>query len=156
MPKKKKKTPSQKHREQRQKRWESENKTLRGFKRKAPHFKKLLRMRGCDLPFYDFLDSYEDRFHQIAAAALSRYPTLMGIHEVKGDLEDGPEDWSLLGYGDLEQLRFDIGEDTPDYGAPSTPTMRWEESPPSTSRIPTAAVPWGSRSPISPTSVPGK
>jgi hypothetical protein len=71
---------------------------LKDIRASARFWKAYMRNRGCDLPFYDFLDSYEDEFNRITTEAMNTYPSLLGIHEV-----DEPvyrkRDWSALGYG---------------------------------------------------------
>jgi hypothetical protein len=64
----------------------------------ALYWKSYVKRRGCDLPFYDFLDSYEDEFNRIAAEAMSNYPSLLGIHEADESVYR-KRDWSAFGYG---------------------------------------------------------
>jgi hypothetical protein len=101
--------------------WEREDKQIKEYRAKAPYLKSFLRGRGCVLPFYDFLDSYEDEFHRIADAAKAEHPSLLGVHEV--DDQSYFEDvlnWSKLGYGHLNQVFFDIEDSVPGYGRKGT------------------------------------
>jgi len=107
-------------RARRQREWEEEDKTIKDLRAKAPYIKIIVRGRGCVLPFYDCLDSYSDEFHRIATAAKAEHPSLIGIHEVDDDTFAEPEKhWSELGYGDLQQVFFHVGDNVPNYGAGS-------------------------------------
>jgi len=76
--------------------------------------KPILRKVGCDLLFYDYLDSYEERFQRIVEHAKASIPMLAGIHEVpSGVLED--TNWEELGYGDLTQVFFSLSDTFADY-----------------------------------------
>jgi hypothetical protein len=69
------------------------------------------------LPFHDFLDSYSDEFQRIATAAKSEHPSLIGIHEVdEQTYAESEKNWLKLGYSDLRQIFFDIGDDFSNYG----------------------------------------
>lgn len=84
---------------------------------KAPYIKSILRNRGCDLPFYDYLDSYREEFERTARQAISEHDSLMGVYEVDDAVYSNPErDWGQFGHGELEQIYFDIGEEFADYG----------------------------------------
>ena len=48
--------------------WERQDADFKDFRVKAPYVKRYLQSKGCDLPFYDYLDSYEEAFHRIAAS----------------------------------------------------------------------------------------
>ena len=110
----------QQERANKQRQWETEDKTIRSFRAKAPYMKALLRGRGCVLPFYDYLDSYADEFHRIADAAKAEHPSLLGVHEVDDIIfAENEKNWSRLGYGDLQQIFFNLVDDVPDYGTES-------------------------------------
>ena len=118
------KRPTSKKRQQeranKQRQWEHEDTTIKSFRAKAPYMKAILRGRGCVLPFYDYLDSYADEFHRIADAAKAEHPSLLGVHEVDDAVfAENEKNWSKLGYGDLQQIFFDIEEEVPDYGTGS-------------------------------------
>lgn len=101
--------------------WERECEQIRKFKANASQMKRLLQQNGCELPFYDFLDSYEEEFQRIADAARAEHASLLGIHEVDDQMYSNRErDWSKLGYTDFEQIFWDIKEDVPDYGRKGT------------------------------------
>lgn len=122
MSKKKTQSTKDKRRERakRQRQWEHEHKTIKEFRAKAPYIKMILRGRGCVLPFYDYLDSYADEFQRIGETAKHDHPSLIGIHEVDDHtFGENEKNWPKLGYGDLEQVFFNIGEDVPDYGTGS-------------------------------------
>lgn len=107
-------------REEKQRKWHREDESIKNFRAKAPHVKALLRDRGCNLPFYDYLDSYEDEFKRTVTAAMASHPSLLGVHEVDDDCyADTEHDWSKFGYNDLTQILFSIGNDVVDYGAKS-------------------------------------
>jgi hypothetical protein len=97
--------------------WQQENESLQEFRRKAPHIKALLKMRGCVLPFFDYLDSYPDEFKRVADKAIAEHPTLVAVHEVDDKVFEKPENhWEELGYGHLKQVFFTIGDEFADYG----------------------------------------
>jgi hypothetical protein len=58
-----------KKRRQRQAQWEKEKAQIDDMRRNAPEVKRALRRVGCDLPFYDYLDSYSEEFARIMAWA---------------------------------------------------------------------------------------
>lgn len=98
-----------------QKKWEKENESIKNFRAQAPQLKPFLRSNGCDLPFYDFLDSYADEFERIIVEAKGQYPTLVNVHEV----DDGvyrKTDWSDLGYVGYQQIIFSTDDALDDYG----------------------------------------
>lgn len=99
----------EKDRAKKQRRWEAQNKNINDFKVVAPHMKRLLRAWGCDLPFYDFLDSYAEKFQQLGNEALAKHRSLRAINEVD-DATYRSRDWSKLGYGDLRQARIHIDD----------------------------------------------
>lgn len=110
---KKRKNNSQKDRkkQQAQKQWESENAQLLSFRKKTPYMKMILRSRGCDLPFYDFLDSYESEFAKLVDEFSVSQPTLIGIHEVE-EKELDSTDWERFGgTANLQQIFYDCDDD---------------------------------------------
>ena len=74
-------------------------------------------MKGCNLPFYDYLDSYSDEFRRIIETALIQHPSLLGVHEVADDLfyASYEEQWKELGYDHLEQVFFSFDDEYEDY-----------------------------------------
>lgn len=118
MSRKNKKKPNKRARKQDQ--WKRENEQLRDFRRKAPYYKTILQGRGCVLPFYDFLDSYADEFQRIVDHAKQEYGSLVDVHEVDEHIfDDSDRNWSNLGYGDFDQIFFEVGDEAPDYGSHS-------------------------------------
>lgn len=106
----------EKERASRQRRWDSQNESVKKFHAARPHVKKLLRTWGCNLPFYDYLDSYVEEFEQISKMARQRYPTLRAIHEAE-DSTYFSKDWSKNGYGGLKLLPINFDEQYKgDYG----------------------------------------
>lgn len=121
MSKRGRKKDKRKDRTRKRQSWEGECQQIRDSQANAPQMKRLLRQKGCELPFYDFLDSYEDEFQRIADAAKTEHASLLGIHEVDDQTYSSCEtDWSKLGYTDLQQIFFDIKEVVPDYGRKGT------------------------------------
>ena len=96
--------------------WKQENESRKNFERMGPAYKEVLRMRGCNLPFYDYLDSYTQVFHKFANEAVKNQPSLLGVHELDEDANTVELDWSSLGYKNLEQIFFDIDGELDDYG----------------------------------------
>ncbi|MEX1028158.1 MAG: hypothetical protein WD049_09165 [Candidatus Paceibacterota bacterium] len=116
--KNKKHTKKNAEKEQRNRKWRQEKATIKEFRAKAPHMKALLRSRGCDLPFYDYLDSYSEEFHRTVEAAKAAYPSLLGVHEVDDQtFAAETQEWSQFGYSDLEQVFFKIEDTFADYGS---------------------------------------
>jgi len=102
-------------RQKRQAKYEKERATVLGFRKQAPQLKPHLRKVGCDLPFYDFLDSYEEEFSRTVTAAMKGLPTLHGVHEV--DLPDFEStDWSLFGCDPKQQIFFNVDDQFASYG----------------------------------------
>lgn len=93
-----------------QKKWDEENALVLDFRRKAPVYKTVLRHRGCNLRFYDHLDSYADEFSKSVQDAMSDYPSLLGVHEVS-DKVFFEEDLGSLGYSHLIKAELTIGEE---------------------------------------------
>lgn len=95
--------------------YEDEKATIENFRKVAPKLKPLLRRVGCDLPFYDFLDSYEEEFRRIVTTAIQQFPTLLSIHEVD-DAEFLQPDWANFGVDAAKQVFFNIDERFAQYG----------------------------------------
>lgn len=114
---KKKKSQRDRRKEQAQRQWKSENAELLSFRKKAPFQKMILRSRGCDLPFYDFLDSYEAEFAKLVDEFMASHPTLIGIHEVEAEESDST-DWGRFGgSADWRQVFYSCDDDaTNTYG----------------------------------------
>jgi hypothetical protein len=93
------------------------NATLDDFRRKAPTVKRFLKQRGCELKFYDFLDSYIDAFHREAGNAAKESSSLLGVHEVEDRQYYGSHDGTFaasLGYTGLTQVfvkTTDVGDE---------------------------------------------
>ena len=68
-----------KAKQQKQRQWEKENESVTNFRSQAPQLKPFLRSKGCDLPFYDFLDSYSDEFQRIVTEAKGNHPSLLDV-----------------------------------------------------------------------------
>lgn len=114
------KKKQEKKRAKQQRRWDAEKKSIDEFRAAAPEMKRRLRRWGCDLPFYDYLDSYAEKFEQIAKGALKTYPSLRDVHEVD-DPTFRSKNWAKLGYGDWRQVQvhFDDKYEN-DYGGAVT------------------------------------
>jgi hypothetical protein len=111
------KKEKQKERDRKQRQWEQEDKTIKDLRRKAPYIKMIVRGRGCVLPFYDYLDSYSDEFQRIDAAARAEHPSLIGVHEVdEHTFAESEKNWLKLGYGNLQQVFFDMDRELSEYG----------------------------------------
>jgi hypothetical protein len=89
--------------------------TVLDFRKKAPLLKPYLPKVGCDLPFYDFLDSYEEEFAKTVTAAMKNLPTLLGVHEVELS-EFESTDWSLFGCDPKQQIVFSVDDQFASYG----------------------------------------
>lgn len=57
--------------------------TFEDLHRKGVYIKRLYRLRGIDLPFYDYYDSYFDEFRKVVAEAKEQFPSLLGVFEVE-------------------------------------------------------------------------
>ena len=89
---------------------------VRSIHANAPQVKAALRAKGCDLPFYDFLDSYADEFARTVDEAKRQHPTLVAVHEVER-VQFREIDWSALGYANYQQIIFETDDDVGDYGS---------------------------------------
>lgn len=107
----------QKSKSKDQRQWESEDATIKSHRRKAPYMKAILRSRGCVLPFYDFLDSYEAEFNKLVAEFQMNHPSLFGILEVDGNELD-TRDWERYGISsEWKQVFYTCEDDSTDtYG----------------------------------------
>lgn len=91
--------------------------TFADFRRKAPMIKQLLKQRGYEQKFYDFLDSYVEAFKREAAQAENDFPSLLGVHEVEDEeyyATDQSPLFARLGHSGLTQVFFigtDVDED---------------------------------------------
>jgi hypothetical protein len=75
----------------------------------APEIKRRLREAGCDLPFYDDLDSYRAELDRVKAWALVEFPSLLGIFDVPVAALD-TFDFAPLGVpADWRHVRFTDG-----------------------------------------------
>lgn len=100
-----KKTDKERRKQQEQAQWERENKQLREIRSNVLEKKAALKAKGCFLPFYDFLDSYEDEFKKVVAWARTEFRSLHDVFELLPDEMDN--DWKRLGLpGDWQQIFF--------------------------------------------------
>jgi len=107
MPKKDK----ERKRQRKQKQWEREKAEIEDRWRKAPHMKAALRAKGCILPFYDTLDSYEAEFGKLVAWAKAEFRSLHEVYEVSPIDLDDEGDWGRLGLpADWTQILFDCDD----------------------------------------------
>jgi hypothetical protein len=105
MPKKDKERKRQRKQEQ----WEREKAEAEDRWRKAPQMKAALRAKGCVLPFYDTLDSYEAEFKKLVVWAKGSFRSLHEVFEVSPTDLDDEGDWGRLGLpADWTQIRFDF------------------------------------------------
>lgn len=77
-------------------------------KRSPPWLKAYLKAKGCDLPFYDYLDSYEEEFQRIVALAKAEFPSLVHVRVINRD--DGRCHWSAAERDGLTEIVFDGDE----------------------------------------------
>ncbi len=90
------------HKEQ----FESEKADIERWREMAPTMKARLRRIGCDLPFYDFLDSYDREFHRIASESIESIPTLLDIQEIDQEgRDDSARPYEFHGY---KQVFFEL------------------------------------------------
>lgn len=95
-----------------------EKEQLRDLRRKAPHIKALMKLRGIEPAFCDYLDSYEEEFHRVAEVALVEHASLLGIHEFDDEIYRAPEKhFSDFGCDGLTQIFFNIDDQYTDYGS---------------------------------------
>lgn len=88
--------------------------SLEEVRKTGQALKPFLQKVGCDMAFYDYLDSYEVEFNRIVQAALSQRKSLVRVHEVSAEMLDAPQ-WDTLGHADLQQLYFTIPDECEDY-----------------------------------------
>ncbi len=110
------KREKEKRERQRQAQYEGERASMENFRRLAPTLKPVLRQVGCDLPFYDFLDSYEEEFSRTVSVAMREFPSLLGIHEVDEN-EFVDMNWTKYGADGLRQVFFSLDDKFAGYGA---------------------------------------
>lgn len=113
--KKRKKAQREAQRRKQQAKYKEEVELLELWKKKAPYIKQILRARGHSFPFYDYLDSYSEVFHQVAERAVEDHPTLLGVHELDAN-QEGEGFWESLGYENLTQIFYKIDDSLTDYG----------------------------------------
>lgn len=108
-------TPRNNRRPKRQLNCRSEQRAFAQNRLLAPKIKTALRALGVDLPFYDFLDSYEAVFHEMAHEGKSCFTSLVGIHEVdRAVFED--TDWGLFGLDPSRHVQFLLDDCFEGYG----------------------------------------
>ena len=74
--------------------------------------KVALKAKGCVLPFFDTLDSFEAEFKKLVAWAKTDFPSLHEVFEVSPADLDAEGDWGRLGLpGDWVQVRFDCDDE---------------------------------------------
>jgi hypothetical protein len=100
-----KKSKKDRANEDSQRQWAEEDARIQRFRSLAPGMKAELRKLGCNLPFYEWLDSYEAEFAKIVTWGKAEFHTLYDVFEVgKGKLDRQlgwrtlglPADWSHL------------------------------------------------------------
>ena len=75
-----------------------------------PHFRRV----GCDLPFYDEIDSYEAEFQYTVKAAQEQFPSLLGVHEVEPHEIDDIE-WLKRFFPQYRIASFDLADEFDGY-----------------------------------------
>jgi len=98
--------------ERKQRQWEKESAEIVARWRRAPHVKAALREKGCVLPFYDTLDSYETEFKRLVTWAKTEFRSLHAVFEASpAELED-EGDWVQIGLpADWVQVRFQCDDE---------------------------------------------
>ena len=86
--------------------FEEEKASVERFREIAPRMKKSLKGIGCDLPFYDYLDSYDLEFHRIANEALESIPSLLAVEEF--DAENSGDSENPREYKGFRQVFFEL------------------------------------------------
>ena len=92
--------------------------TLAEFQMVAPHVRRLYETHGKPLPFYDYLDSYEDAFWELAREAVSKHASLLGVHPVGNELFHSPDkQWGQINpeYSNLSQIFFTLPDEYAEY-----------------------------------------
>jgi len=83
------------------------NEQFADLRKNAPSIKRLLKHKGCEQKFYDYLDDYREEFKRIADKAREEHPSLLGVHEID-DADYYAEDRGGLlqkfGYAHLRQI----------------------------------------------------
>jgi hypothetical protein len=105
-----------------QRQYEKEKASIEGFRKMAVKVKPHLRKNGCDLPFYDFLDSWEEEFNRIKLRAIDEFQSLVGIHEVDKKTFFAPN-YADYGCDPTTLVDFDLGERFTNYGRKSATTQ---------------------------------
>ena len=112
------KQDKEKQRRQKQAKYESEKAKIDKFHQMAPKLEPVLRQVGCDIPFFDYLDSYAEELAEQCRWQLQQFPSLLGIHEV----DDGEFQESNSGQvwrSAYRQVFFNIDERFSRYGTNS-------------------------------------
>ncbi len=81
----------------------------------APKIKTALRTLGVDLPFYEFLDSYEAVFQEMANEGMSRFKSLVGIHEADRHVFEDT-DWRMFRLDPSRHVQFLLDDCYDGYG----------------------------------------
>lgn len=102
-------------RQKRQSRNRHEQRMFAQNRQLAPKVKTALRALGVDLPFYEFLDSYESLFHEMAEEAKSRFESLVGIHEVERHVFEDT-DWRIFNLNPIRHVQFVLDDHFEGYG----------------------------------------
>lgn len=104
----------EKERRKQKERYEHEKQKLVGLRKDAKQWKAALRTVGCDLPFYDVLDSYEAEFNRLVEAARREFKTLREVRVI-----DRPSfvrlDVADLGYPEDRLIHVAATASEPDY-----------------------------------------
>jgi hypothetical protein len=90
--------------------WKAEKGQIERFRRLAPAMKTALREKGCDLPFYDMLDSFEDEFKKLAMWSKEQIPTIHEVYEVGIKDIGGPAQQPSLP-ADWQRIKLNCEED---------------------------------------------
>lgn len=98
---------------------DKESEILRQCRENANKLIPRLRSAGCDLAFYDFLDSYADEFNEIIETALQSHKSLHAVNELPLKLVRNT-DWTKYAPADFKQLHFELPDDQEDYAKQNT------------------------------------
>jgi hypothetical protein len=92
----------------RQAKWKEEKARIEERRKVGPKMKAHVRAKGCNLPFYDGIDSAEEEFHRLVVWAKEQCRSLHAVFEAEGKLID---DAASLGLpADWEQVTFDMDD----------------------------------------------
>jgi hypothetical protein len=99
-------------RAEKQRQWEKEKTEIEKSWKAARQLKAALRSKGCILPFYDTLDSWEAEFKKLVTWAKSEFSSLHEVFEATAEELDVEGNWTRLGLpADWTQVRYDCDDD---------------------------------------------